>query len=158
MRFSGEHDVQRPVDVVWAALHHREVLRQTIPGCQELVPLGDGRYAATLGARVGPIADTYRGSFSIEDRHPGSDLRVVVDGRGRCGRLELDLQVSLRQGWTGGWTTLAYVADASVRGIVGRLGSPALNVAGGQLTACFFRQLNRALHAGVTGSPQAAVR
>jgi carbon monoxide dehydrogenase subunit G len=150
MRFSGERQVGRPVEAVWAALHHREVLRGAIPGCEELVPLDEGRYAATLAARVGPVADTYRGSFSIEDLRPGSDLRVLVDGKGRCGRLELDLRVTLTGGRVPGTTLLGYVADATVRGFVARLGGAALTVAGGQLTGCFFRDLERALRAGAS--------
>ncbi|MGN6577221.1 MAG: SRPBCC family protein [Nocardioides sp.] len=157
MRFSGERQVGRPVETVWAALHHREVLRRSIPGCEELVPLEEGRYAAALAARVGPVADTYRGSFSIEDLCPGSHLRVLVDGKGRCGRLELDLRVSLAGGPAPATTTLRYVADATVRGFVARLGGAALTVAGGQLTGCFFRDLERALRAGASTGAAASV-
>ncbi len=145
MRFSGEQQVHRPVDAVWAALHHREVLRGSIPGCQELVPLGAGRYAATLAARVGPVADTYRGSFSIDDLRSGSELRVLVDGRGRCGRLRLDLRVTLAAAPLRESTVLGYLADATVGGLVSRLGTAALTVAGGHLTGCFFRDLDRSL-------------
>ncbi len=155
MRFSGEQQVRRPVGEVWTALHHSEVLRRSIPGCAELVPLGAGRYAATLAARVGPVVDTYRGSFSIEDLRPGSDLRVLVDGRGRCGRLQLDLRVTLAAGRLRRTTALGYVADATVRGLVSRLGTAALTVAGGHLTGCFFADLDRSL---TLGGPEARER
>jgi hypothetical protein len=39
MRFSGERELQPPVEEVWAALHDSHVLGATIPRCQELVPL-----------------------------------------------------------------------------------------------------------------------
>ncbi len=152
MRFSGERQVHRPVSEVWTALHHGEVLRRSIPGCAELVPLGAGRYAATLAARVGPVADTYRGSFSIEDLRSGSDLRVLVDGRGRCGRLQLDLRVTLTAGRLPRTTTLGYLADATVGGLVARLGAATLSVAGTHLTGCFFRDLDRSLHLSRAGS------
>ena len=145
MRFSGERQVPTPVERVWAALHDSEVLRSTIPGCEELVPLDTGRYAATLAARVGPVADTYRGAFSIEDVRPGSHLRVRVEGRGRCGRLEVDLRVGLATGRRPGTTALRYDADAAVSGFVARLGNASLTVAGGHLTGCFFRDLDRSL-------------
>jgi carbon monoxide dehydrogenase subunit G len=149
MRFSGERQVQTPVGQVWEALHDSEVLRTIIPGCEELVPLDAGTYAATLAARVGPVADTYRGGFSIEDLHPGSQLRVRVDGRGRCGRLELDLHVRLAE-LRRDTTALRYDATASVGGLVARLGGAALTVAGNHITGCFFRDLDRSLrHARV---------
>lgn len=145
MRFSGERELQTSVEDVWAALHDSEVLLVAIPGCEDLAPLGPGRYAATLAARVGPVADTYRGAFTIEDLRDGSDLRVRVEGRGRCGRLEVDLRVTLVQGRRPGSTVLSYDAHAGVSGFVARLGRATLTVAGGHLTGCFFRDLGRSL-------------
>jgi carbon monoxide dehydrogenase subunit G len=147
MRFTGERQVQAGREHVWDALHDGEVLRQAIPGCERLEPLTPGRYAATLAARVGPIADTYRGHFSIHDATPGSQLHVRIGGRGRCGRLEIDLRVSLAE-HRPGTTLLRYDAHATVGGLVARLGNATLTVAGGHLTGCFFRDLDRAVRRG----------
>jgi carbon monoxide dehydrogenase subunit G len=148
MRFCGERELGTPAEQVWEALHDTDVLCAIIPGCDDLVPLEAGRYAATLAARVGPVADTYRGSFSIDDERPGSDLGVRVAGRGRCGRLEVDLRVHLAAGLRPGTTVLRYDADATVRGLVARLGNATLSVVGAHLTACFFRDLDRSLRLG----------
>jgi carbon monoxide dehydrogenase subunit G len=145
MRFTGERQVLAPLEHVWAALHDGDVLRQAIPGCEGLVPLEPGRYAATLAARVGPVADTYRGDFSIDDQAPGTQLRVRIGGRGRCGRLHVDLHVRLGHGTRTETTLLRYDAHASVGGLVARLGNAALTVVGGHLTASFFRDLDRTL-------------
>ena len=144
MRFNGERQVLAPVATVWATLHDREVLRSTIPGCEDMVPLDDGMYAATLQARVGPMTDTYRGTFSIEDLRQGSEIRVRVGASGRCGRLEVSLRVTLK-GQQPGTTTLLYDAEATVGGFVSRLGNATLNVAGSHFTSCFFRDLDRSL-------------
>jgi uncharacterized protein len=145
MRFRGERQIERPIGHVWDALHDTEVLRAAIPGCEDLVPLDPGRYAATLAARVGPIADTYRGAFTIEDARDGSQLLVRVEGRGRCGRLAVDLRVGLAETRHPGTTSLRYDATATVGGFVARLGNAALTVAGGHITGCFFRDLDRSL-------------
>ena len=145
MRFSGRRQVAAPTATVWATLHDRCALRSTIPGCRDIDPLAAGVYTATLEARVGPVADTYRGRFCIEDLHPGADLRVRVGAKGRCGRLDVDLRVSLSEGPRAGTTMLRYVADASVSGLVSRLGRPTLTVAGSHFTACFFRDLDRSI-------------
>lgn len=142
MRFSGERVLTAPVEQMWAALHDAEVLRAVIPGCAELAPLGSSRYAAALAVRVGLVADTYRGAFFIEDVRPGSALRLNVDGRGRCGRLKLDLQVQLVPCRVVA-TVLRYDARATVTGAVAHLGHPALSLAGGHITGRFFRDLDR---------------
>ncbi len=153
MRFSGLREVSAPVEVVWAALHDSEVLRAAIPGCERLAPVGPQRYSATLAARVGPVADTYRGAFAIEDLCPGAELQVVVDGRGRCGQLRLDLWVELAVGLGGGTTSLRYDAEAGVQGLVARLGSTTLTVAGAHLTGCFFRDLDHSLRTRARSAP-----
>lgn len=153
MRFTGERQLRTPREHLWEALHTGEVLRAVIPGCERLTPCGVGTYVATLAARVGPVADTYRGSFTITDLRPGSALQVAVEGKGRCGRLELDLQVLLAEGLQPHSTTLRYDASARVGGLVARLGAPTLTVAGGHLTGSFFRDLDRTLTAAAVGVP-----
>jgi carbon monoxide dehydrogenase subunit G len=145
MRFTGQQQLRAASTVVWAALHDADVLRSVIPGCERLVPLGRGEYAATLAARVGPLADCYRGRFTIEPVSPGRELRVVVEGRGRFGRLELVLDVGLAPGQEWDSTALTYDARATVGGVVARVGGATMGVVGSHLTACFFRDLDRAL-------------
>ena len=144
MRFTDVRRVAAPIDHVWTALHDPTVLQRVIPGCRELAAIGADRYAATLAASVGCLADTYRGTFSIEDHHEGAELTVRVDGKGRCGRLEVELHVRLTDGDVG-TTALAYDAHATVGGFVARLGRAPLTVAAGHITGCFFRDLDRAV-------------
>ena len=158
MRFHGERQVPAPATDVWAALHDRQVLRTIIAGCESMDPLATDVYAATLAARVGPIADTYRGTFSISDILPGSDLRVQVEAKGRCGRLSVDLRVRLLDTPVHCSTTLRYDAEAADQASDGRLGKAALTVAGGHFTGCFFRDLDRAVRRELSvGAPSLAV-
>ena len=145
MRFTGDRPVPAPTGSVWEALHDADVLRAIVPGCREMASLGAGTFAATMSARVGPIADTYRGTFDLHDLEHGRELVVAVAASGRCGRIALDLRVGLRDGARSGTTVLRYVADASVSGFVSRLGTPTLTVAGGHFTGSFFRGLERSV-------------
>ncbi|HEX4977689.1 MAG TPA: SRPBCC domain-containing protein [Nocardioides sp.] len=153
MRFDGEQEVGAPVAHVWRALHDSTVLRAVIPGCTEMRPVGAGAFAATLQARVGPVADTYRGTFTIDDLHPGTDLHVRVDARGRCGRLELALGVALADGSRPGCSLLRYRAEARVGGLVSRLGTATLSVVGGHFTCGFFHDLDRTVRRGAATAP-----
>lgn len=145
MRFCGERQVAASPGDVWAALHDAGVLRAVLPGCTQLVPATGGTYAATMAARVGPFADTYRGTFSVADDQAGHRLRVRMRARGRLGRVQVDLAVALTEGDRAGTTTVGYTADACVTGVVARLGPGALTPAGNHLTHGFFRHLERTL-------------
>ena len=142
MRFDGTREVQVGRDVVWQALHDPAVLRELVTGCESMRPLRDGTYAATMVARVGPLNDTYRGTFTITDGRDGEALRVAVDAKGRCGRLDLTLEVRLADGPRGS-TTIEYAAHARVGGLVSRVSGAALRVFGNHFTGCFFRGLGR---------------
>ena len=139
MRFDGQRQVPATRGEVWQALHDPEVLRELVTGCESMRPLRAGTYAATMVARVGPVGDTYRGTFTIDDPRHGEELRVTVAAKGRCGRLELVLEVRLADG--PGGTVLTYAADARVGGLVSRVSGAALRVFGHHVTACFFRGL-----------------
>jgi hypothetical protein len=102
---------------------------------------------------VGRLADTYDGTFAIEDTCPGSELVVSVAGRGRWGTLELDLCVRLDEGFAPRTTALVYDAHARVSGLVSRLGRTPLTLAAGHITGCFFRDLERAVRTGSGAQP-----
>jgi uncharacterized protein len=156
MRFTDVREVAARPDEVWHALHDHEVLSAAIPGCERLSPLGAGEYVAILAARVGRLSDTYRGTFSITDTDD-SELVVSVAGRGRAGTLELDLRVRLDVGRSAESTALHYDARARVGGLVARLGNAPLSIAGGHITGCFFRDLDRAMRVRRRTAPMATV-
>jgi carbon monoxide dehydrogenase subunit G len=145
MRFDGKRQVPAGRDALWQALHDPHVLREVVTGCESVTHLDAGTYAATMVARVGPVTDTYRGTFTITDLRDGAELRVRVGARGRCGRLDLDLRVWLADDAVPGSTTLTYVAEAQVGGLVSRISGGALRVFGNHVTGCFFRGLEGAV-------------
>ena len=132
MRFDGSA-LSASRDIVWHALHDAEVLRELVTGCESMTPLSDGTYAATMVARVGPMTDTYRGTFTIDDLREGqgcasrSGTGQVRPARPRSSRVA-------RRRARPGSTTLAYVAEATVGGLVSRMAGAALRVAGNHFT------------------------
>ena len=82
MRFTDVRHVPAPAEDVWTALHDREVLRMAIPAASGCSPVSAGRYAATLAARVGRLADTYRGTFAIDDTDPRLGARGLRQRHG----------------------------------------------------------------------------
>src|SRR6266404_1889419 len=53
MDMNGEYQIAAPRQRVWEALNDPEVLRQCIPGCEEIVKLSDVEWTAKVFAKVG---------------------------------------------------------------------------------------------------------
>lgn len=137
MRFTDVRRVAARPAEVWDALHDREALRASIPGCERLIPLGADEYVAILAV----AADTYRGLLTIIDAQPGSELILKLDGRGRTSTLEVGVDVRLEEGPAPDTTSLVYDARVHVGGPVPRPGRSPLAVVG-QAVSRFFRSLD----------------
>ncbi len=48
MQMSGEYHIEAPREAVWAALNDPEVLKQAIPGCEEIEKISDTELAAKV--------------------------------------------------------------------------------------------------------------
>src|SRR3954471_8399823 len=136
MRYTGVRRVSGPRADVWQVLHDREVLRAGIPGCERLIPLGDHEYVAILAGR----SETYRGLLTVVDGSPGTELRVELAGRGRCGTLEVAIDVQLCDGGPAGTTSVLCDARVHVDGVERRATSARKDVVGD-----FLHHLDRAL-------------
>jgi uncharacterized protein len=112
MRFTEVRRVAARPEDVWVALHDQELLSGAIPGCERLIPLGDGEYVAILTTG----GDTYRALLTVADVWPGSELTVTLAGRGRCSMLEATLDIGLHHGHAPGTTSLSFDARVHICG------------------------------------------
>ncbi|MDB5512668.1 MAG: carbon monoxide dehydrogenase, partial [Enterovirga sp.] len=61
--------VTLPADkaTVWEALNDPAILKQSIPGCQELERTGDSGFSAVAKVSVGPVKATFKGNVTLSD-------------------------------------------------------------------------------------------
>ena len=67
---------------VWAALNSAEVLKECIPGCEELTGSPAEGFAATVKQKVGPVKATFKGAVTLSDIEPGVGCRLQGEGKG----------------------------------------------------------------------------
>ena len=62
MEMSGQHTIPAPRETVWEALNDPEVLKQCIPGCEEVNKTSDTSFDAKVSVKVGPVKAKFGGA------------------------------------------------------------------------------------------------
>jgi carbon monoxide dehydrogenase subunit G len=140
MQISGEITLPAPVATVWQALHDVDVLRATVPGCQELTQTAPDTYsgAATVGIAI--IKGTYKGTLRIAEQREPDFARIAVQAK--SGHAEISGTGELALEAAGDETLLRYTGDAGIKGPIAVVGARLLPSASKQMTEEFFRNLS----------------
>src|ERR1700733_13873920 len=120
MDMSGEYRIAAPREKVWAALNDPEILRQCIPGCEEIEKSSDTEFAAKVTAKVGPVKAKFGGKVKLSDIDPPNGYTISGEGSGgAAGFAKGGAVVKLTD--DGDATRLAYVVQAQGGGEVARV-------------------------------------
>ncbi|MEK9722336.1 MAG: carbon monoxide dehydrogenase subunit G, partial [Rhodospirillaceae bacterium] len=115
MKMTEEIRIIAPREQVFAALNDPEILRQAIPGCQELEQTSDNQLTATVQAKVGPVKAKFQGAVTLSDIVPPESYTISGEGKGGpAGFAKGSAKVALEA--DGDATILRYEVDAEVGG------------------------------------------
>lgn len=145
MDIRGEYDIPAERNTVWQAINDPEVLRECIPGCEQLAPTDDGSgFDATVTAKVGPVKATLNGTVTLQDVEEARSYTIVGQGKGAAGFAKLTAPVTLEDNGEGG-TRLSYTADAQLGGKLAQLGSRLVQSTARKYADQFFSALSARL-------------
>ena len=147
MKIHGTHEIHAARDRIFAALTDPQILRHCIPGCESLEKSGDDTYVATMKAGVGPVKGNFKGNVRLEDMHPPSHYRMIVDGKGSPGFVKGTGEFELSE--TGGQTSIAYDGEMQVGGVIASVGQRMIEAAAKMLAAKFFSELERQIGSNI---------
>jgi carbon monoxide dehydrogenase subunit G len=153
MEMKGEQLIAAPRSAVWASLNDPDVLRESIPGCEELVKQSDTEFAAVVNAKVGPVSARFKGKVTLSDISPGRSYTISGEGQGGvAGFAKGGAQVSL--GDEGEQTRLSYAVTAQVGGKLAQIGSRLIDGVARKMADDFFARFNQAVvrRAGLPGA------
>ena len=137
MEMSGEYRIAAPREKVWTALNDPEVLKQAIPGCQDLERTADNEFTAKVRAKVGPVSATFVGKVSLADINPPESYTIAGEGKGgNAGFAKGSAEVRLTE--DGAVTVLNYDAKAQVGGKLAQIGSRLIGGTAKKLADEFF--------------------
>ena len=97
MEFENSFNVEVPVDEAWAILTDIERIAPCMPGAELTEIVDENHFKGKVSVRLGPVALTFAGEASFEDRDDaGHSARVKAQGRDAKGRGGANANVDFR--------------------------------------------------------------
>jgi carbon monoxide dehydrogenase subunit G len=157
MEMQGSRRIAAPRAMVWAALNDAEVLKASIPGCQELTGSPEDGFAAVVKQKVGPVSATFQGKVTLADVVPLTSYMISGEGKGgAAGFAKGGAAVILADDGDG--TLLTYDVKATVGGKLAQLGSRLIDGFAKKMADTFFENFQVAVEPPtepVAGTPEA---
>lgn len=137
MELQDEIFINAPQDVVFAALNDPDVLKQCIPGCEELTKDSETELAAKVTLKIGPVKASFKGDVTLDPSDAPSHFSLVGEGNGGvAGYAKGGADVELIE--QDGGTLLKYTAKADIGGKLAQLGSRLIVSTSKKLSKQFF--------------------
>jgi uncharacterized protein len=147
LELNGKYEIAAPRTRVWELLNDPEVLKQCIPGCEELTADGEDAFAAVVTLKIGPIKARFSGEVTLSDKVVPESYTITGEGRGGIvGFAKGAAKVHLAE--ANGITTLTYDVNADVGGKIAQLGSRLIASTSKKLADQFFGKFAR-----IAGTP-----
>ncbi len=144
MQMSGEYRIEAPREAVWAALNDPEVLKQAIPGCEEIEKISDTELAAKVKIKVGPVSAKFSGAMTLSDLDPPKGYTISGEGKGGPAGFAKG-GASVRLEADGAATILYYQVEARVGGKLAQIGSRLIDVTAKKMANDFFARFAEAV-------------
>ena len=137
MDMTGEYRIAAPREKVWEALNDPEILKQSIPGCEELEKTSETELTAKVSTKVGPVSAKFTGKVTLSDINPPQSYKISGEGQGGvAGFAKGGAEVELEE--DGDETILRYKATAQVGGKLAQIGSRLIDATAKKMANDFF--------------------
>ncbi|HJP35124.1 MAG: carbon monoxide dehydrogenase subunit G [Gammaproteobacteria bacterium] len=137
MKLEQEILIDADRDRVFAALNDVGILRQAIPGCEEIDQVSDTEFTATVASKVGPIKAKFKGSVTLSDLDPPASYTMTGQGTGgAAGFAKMRATVHLAE--DGDRTIMTYAVKADVGGKLAQLGGRLIDTTAKKMAGEFF--------------------
>ena len=142
MEMSGEQLIPATQQQTWDALNDPAMLKQCVPGCESIDPLGENQYQVLMVARVGPVSAKFKGKLTLSDIQAPDSYSIAFEGQGgAAGFAKGGAHVRLAPQAES--TRLSYDVKASVGGKLAQIGSRLIDAAAKKVADDFFRNFNQ---------------
>lgn len=153
MEMSDSRVIKADRATVWAALLSPEVLKDCVPGAQEVTGTPKEGFVATVTQKVGPVKATFKGQVTLSDMVEPDSLTLSGEGKGgAAGFAKGGAKVTLSDAPEG--TLLSYEVEAKVGGKLAQLGSRLIDSFAKKMADDFFARFQAALEGPAEGDAE----
>jgi len=147
VKLVGEALIRAERELVWQAINDPGILRQCIPGCEEITRETPVDWVATVVTRVGQVKARFTGRIRLEDLEAPESCRIVGEGSGgAAGFAKGSALVRLAQEAEG--TRLTYDVGSEIGGKLAQIGSRLIEAFAKKYAAEFFDKFAAIVEAG----------
>ena len=136
MKLSGSYQINLEKQKVWEALNNPEILKKSIPGCEEFVKKSETEFTATATNKIGPFNATFTGDIELIDLNPPNSYKINGSGNSPVGFVNGEATVTLEDFEDG--TKLNYSVEANVGGKIAQVGSRLIDMTAKKMADIFF--------------------
>ena len=136
MKLSGSYQIKLEKQKVWEALNDPEILRKSIPGCEDFKKDSETEFTATATNKIGPFNASFTGSIEIKDVNAPHSYVIEGSGNSPVGFASGQANVKLEDFEDG--TKLTYEVEANVGGKIAQVGSRLIDMTAKKMADIFF--------------------
>ena len=136
MKLNGSYQIKLEKQKVWEALNDPEILRKSIPGCDDFKKDSETEFTATATNKIGPFNASFTGSIEIKDVNAPHSYVIEGSGNSPVGFASGQANVKLEDFEDG--TKLTYEVEANVGGKIAQVGSRLIDMTAKKMADIFF--------------------
>ena len=136
MKLSGSYQINIEKQKVWEALNDPEILKQSIPGCEEFKKNSETEFEATATNKIGPFNASFTGNIELKEINAPNSYIIEGSGNSPVGFATGSAKVNLEDHENG--TKLTYEVNANVGGKIAQVGSRLIDMTAKKMADIFF--------------------
>lgn len=152
MQMNDNQRIPASREKVWAALNDPDILRQCIPGCQNLEMTSPTEMTAKVVIKVGPVKATFGGKVTLSDLDSPNGYKITGEGSGGVAGFAKGGAAIRLEAVGESETILHYQVDSQIGGKLAQLGGRLIDSTAKKLAGEFFTKFGAIVSEGANGA------
>ena len=145
MKLSGSYQINLEKQKVWEALNNPDILRKSIPGCEDFKKDSETEFTATATNKIGPFNASFTGNIELKEINAPHSYVIEGSGNSPVGFATGQAKVKLEDFEDG--TKLTYEVEANVGGKIAQVGSRLIDMTAKKMADIFFGNFSNLISA-----------